>query len=71
MIVNCRGIPESLLIEEGIKSEEFKNCDTSIMAKVLDGLINGLSYSCRDLDMDQTQTLYNTAISIFVRGISK
>lgn len=57
------------LLEEGIQSNEFKECDTNMVAKVLDGLLNGLSYNCRDLTTDQTLHLYEQAISIFLSGI--
>lgn len=58
------------LLQEGIHSGEFKEFDTLRMAKVLDGMVMGLSYSCRGLDLHETLSIYKEAVDVFLHGIA-
>lgn len=58
------------LLQEGIHSGELKEFDTLRMAKVLDGMVMGLSYSCRGLDLQETLSIYKEAVDVFLHGIA-
>lgn len=59
------------LLLDGMNSNEFKQHDSLRMAKVLDGMVNGLSYTCRDLDLKETLLIYREAVGVFLYGIAK
>ncbi|WP_458122712.1 TetR/AcrR family transcriptional regulator [Paenibacillus sp. Z3-2] len=56
------------IIIEGIESKELINADSSDMAKILSGLLYGLSETCRELNLEETLLLYKKAIDIFLFG---
>lgn len=59
------------LLLDGMNSDEFKQHDSLIMAKILDGMVIGLSSTCRDLELKETLMLYKQAIDVFLYGIAQ
>ncbi|URN93657.1 MAG: TetR/AcrR family transcriptional regulator [Candidatus Pristimantibacillus lignocellulolyticus] len=59
------------LLLDGMNSDEFKQHDSLIMAKILDGMVIGLSSTCRDLELKETLRLYKQAIDVFLYGIAQ
>jgi AcrR family transcriptional regulator len=68
--INNRISYSQKLLSEGMKTGEFKQDDSLILAKIFDSFLYGLNDVCRTMNMQETLAFYKKSIRTFLYGIA-